>query len=140
HLDLQAGRAPDRSAPMQTAVLPRGALRLADLGYFAVPTLRTYDQQGVFWLTRYYPPCEIRAADGTALDVVKLLQHTPLARLDLAIQLSATHRLPCRLIALRLSPAAAAARRRKAQAHARREGITLSEKSLTFLDWTLLLT
>src|SRR5437868_4541443 len=95
HLDLQAGRAQDRAAPMQTAVLPRGALRLADLGYFAVPTLRTYDQQGVFWLTRYYTPCEILDADGKALDVVKLLQRTPLNRLDLTIQLSIEHRLPC---------------------------------------------
>ena len=43
-----------------------------------MPTLQTYDQQGVFWLTRYYTPCEILDADGKALDVVKLLQRTPL--------------------------------------------------------------
>lgn len=140
HLDLQAGRAQDRSAPMQTALLPRGALRLADLGYFAVPTLRAYDAQGVFWLTRFYTPCDILAADGSPLDLVKMLQHTALDRLDLTIQLSAEHRLPCRLVAVRVSPEAAAARRRKAHAHAQREGITLSEKVLTFLDWTLLVT
>ena len=140
HLDLQAGRAQDRAAPMQTAVLPRGALRLADLGYFAVPTLRGYAEQGVYWLTRYYPNCEIVDAHGQDLDLVGLLQRTPLDRLDLVIHLSYAHRLPCRLIALRLSPEAAAARRRKAQAHARRKGVSLSEKILTFLDWTLLVT
>lgn len=140
HLDLCAGRSQDRGAPMQTAPLPRGALRLADLGYFAVPTLQTYDQQGVFWLTRYYTPCEILDATGNALDLVKLLRRTSQNRLDLAIQLSYEHRLPCRLVAVRVSAEAAAARRRKAQTHARREGITLSEKVLTFLEWTLLVT
>jgi hypothetical protein len=140
HLDLQAGRASDRAAPMQTECLPSGALRLADLGYFAIPTLYAYEQQRVFWLTRYYTGCEVVDANGVSLDLVKLLQRTPLDRLDLPIHLSIKHRFPCRLVAQRVSPEAAAARRRKAQAHAQREGITLSEKILTFLDWTLLLT
>lgn len=48
HLDLQAGRAQDRTAPMQTAPLPRGALRIADLGFFSLPVLSTYDREGVY--------------------------------------------------------------------------------------------
>lgn len=140
HLDLQAGRSQDRAAPMQTNVLPHGALRLADLGYFAIPTLQQYEQQGVFWLTRFYPRCEVLDAQGAALDLVKLLQRTPHDRLDLAIHLSDKQRLPCRLVAQRVSPEVAAARRRKAHRHAKRKGIPLSARMLTFLDWTILLT
>ncbi len=53
HLDWQAGRASDKTAPMQTAALPIGALRIADLGYLCLPLRATYDRQGVFWLSRY---------------------------------------------------------------------------------------
>ena len=44
---LQAGRAQDRNAPVQQTVLPVGALRLADLGYFNLPAMATWSAQGV---------------------------------------------------------------------------------------------
>jgi hypothetical protein len=39
HRDLQAGRAQDKMAPIPTAPLPQGALRIANLGYLSIPVL-----------------------------------------------------------------------------------------------------
>jgi Transposase DDE domain len=140
HLDLQAGRAQDKTAPMQTAPLPAGALRLADLGYFSIPTLAQYEAQGVCWLTRYDPRCLVFDVQTQPMDLGALLQRTTEDRFDLPIQLSQQHQFRCRLVAVRVPPEVAAERRRKARAAARREGRTLSPKQLTLLDWTLFLT
>jgi hypothetical protein len=82
HLDLQAGRAQDKTAPMQSAPLPAGALRIADLGYLSIPVLAEYDQQGVFWLTRYQANLQLFDLDGTALDLLTLLPATEQTPLD----------------------------------------------------------
>lgn len=125
---------------MQTAALPPGALRLADLGYFSLPTLAAYDAQGVYWLTRYHPQCLVFDAQGQPLAIAQVLRHTAQERFDWAVQVSQAHRLDCRLVAVRMPPPVAAERRRKAQAAARREGRTLTAAQRTLLGWSLFLT
>lgn len=56
---------------MQTAALPKGALRIADLGYFSIPVLAAYDHQGVFWLTRYQATLLLFDAAGQPLDLLR---------------------------------------------------------------------
>ncbi|MBI4220331.1 MAG: transposase, partial [Chloroflexi bacterium] len=61
-LDLSAGRLTgpslgsarvnDKTAVCQAASLPRGALRIADLGYFVLSTLVAMNAEGVYWLSR----------------------------------------------------------------------------------------
>src|SRR5438309_1398075 len=46
---LQAGRAHDRSSPVQHTPVPSGALRIADQGYFSLPVLADLDRHGAFW-------------------------------------------------------------------------------------------
>lgn len=140
HLDLQAGRAQDKTAPMQTAPLPCGALRLADLGYFSLPTLAVYHTQGVFWLTRYHPQCLLFDAQGQPLALPQVLRHCRIERLDWQVQVSQKHQFGCRLVAVRVPPAVAQERRRKARTAARREGRTLTRAQLTLLAWTVFLT
>lgn len=140
HLDLQPGRAQDKTAPMQNAPLPAGALRLADLGYFSLPTFAAYQAAGVFWLTRYHPQALVFDADGHALALADVLQRSRQDRLDWQVQVSQKHHLGCRLVAVRLPHAVAVERRRKAHAAARREARTLSAKQITLLDWNLFLT
>jgi hypothetical protein len=107
HLDLQAGRAQDRTAPMQREALARGALRIADLGYFSVPALGEYDQQGVYWLSRYHPQCVVCDASGQRLDLVAFLRASGQETVDVLVQLTVGHHLRCRLVATRV-PAAVA--------------------------------
>ena len=140
HLDVQPGRAQDKTAPMQTAPLPAGALRLADLGYFSVAGFAAYAQQGVYSLSRLHPQVVVLTDHDVELDLVPLLAATPADQLDLPIHLSREHAWPCRLVALRMPPEVAAERRRKAHAAARREGRTLSAKQVALLGWTLVVT
>ncbi|HEY6072992.1 MAG TPA: IS4 family transposase, partial [Anaerolineales bacterium] len=140
HLDLQAGCDSDRSAPMQTAVLPAGALRLADLGYYALPTWAAYTQQQVFWLSRFPPQCAVYDEQGVELDLPHLLPRLVGPTYDQSVRVSQKHQLPARLVAQRVAPAVAAARRRKIRADAQRKGYTPSARSLALCEWVLWLT
>ncbi len=139
HLDLQAGRAQDKTAPMQTTALPKGALRIADLGYLAIPVLADYDQQGVFWLTRYQANLSLFDTDGQPLDGLHLLPTSDQPVLDRVVQVS-EHRLVCRLVAVRVPRQVAEARRRKLRAEAKDKGRTPSVRPLTLCDWVIFLT
>ena len=140
HLDLQAGRTQDKTAPMQHAPLPVGALRLADLGYFSVAGCMEYEQAGVWTVSRYHPQVLVFTEADEPLDLVALLRTTPDAQVDLPVHLSREYAWPCRLVALRMPPEVAAERRRKANAAAHREGLTLSARQLALLDWTIIVT
>jgi hypothetical protein len=139
HLDLQPGRAQDKTAPMQRTPLPKGALRIADLGYFSVPVLAAYAQQGVFWLTRYQTNLLLFAAEGQPLELLQLLPPTAQAHLDCTVQVTA-QKLTCRLVAVRVPPQVAAARRRKLHAEAKRKGHLPSARQLALCDWVIFLT
>jgi hypothetical protein len=140
HLDLQPGRAQDKTAPMQTAPLPAGSLRIADLGYFAVPVLAAHQARGGYWLSRYHPQTLVFTVDGQPLDLVTFLQGQRGDTVDQAIQLTQQHRLLCRLVAQRVPSPVAAERRRKLKAELRREGRTPSAKQLALLDWAIFVT
>jgi hypothetical protein len=139
HLDLQAGRAQDKTAPMQTAALPQGALRLADLGYLAIPVLADYDRQSVFWLTRDQANLLLFDTDGQPLDLLRLLPTSDQTGLDRTVQVSA-YRLACRLVAVRVPPQVAEERRRKLHATAKDDGRTPSAHQLALCDWVIFLT
>jgi hypothetical protein len=139
HLDLQAGRAQDKTAPMQTAALPIGALRIADLGYLAIPVLAEYDRQGVFWLTRYQANLWLFDTAGQPLDVLAILPASDQTVLDCSVQVS-QQRLPCRLVAVRVPSQVAEERRRKLRAEAKRDGRTPSARPLALCDWVIFLT
>jgi len=139
HLDLQAGRAQDKTAPMQTAPLPQGALRIADLGYLAIPVLAEYDRQGVFWLTRYQANLLLFDPAGQSLDLLAVLPASDQPGLDRSVQVS-EQRLPCRLVAVRVPSPVAEERRRKLRAEAKRDGRTPSARQLALCDWVVFLT
>ena len=42
----------DSATPLQRQILPVGALRVADLGFYDLSVLRDYGTAGVYWLTR----------------------------------------------------------------------------------------
>ncbi|MGH3801801.1 MAG: transposase, partial [Pseudonocardiaceae bacterium] len=53
--DLSAGREQDRAAPLQHAVVPAGALRIADLGYHSLAQFAAIGAGAGFFLSRYHP-------------------------------------------------------------------------------------
>jgi hypothetical protein len=136
---LQAGRASDHDAALRT-LLPAGSLRLADLGYWSLEDLQTLDQQGVFWLSRLQAATAVFTADGQRWEVLDLLEAQPGAGVDLPIQLGVTHRLPARLLAVRVPQEVADQRRRRLREEARRKGKAVSAARLALAAWTILVT
>jgi hypothetical protein len=136
---LQAGRASDRAALLPTT-LPGGALWLADLGYWSLDTLQTLTQQQVCWLSRLQVQTAIYDATGQQRDLLALLEATPAETVDLAIQLGELHRLPARLLAVRVPQAVADERRRRLRAVARKKGRMVSARRLALAAWTMLVT
>lgn len=139
---LQPGRAQDRNAPTQAWNLPRGALKIADLGYFSVAVLARLHTEGVFFLSRIQVGTKIAPA-AEFLDLVEmgnLLRKQQCACADLPVRLGAGQKLPCRLLAVRVPPAVAEARRRKLHYEAGRKWQPVSKARLALADWNLFVT
>jgi hypothetical protein len=139
-LDLQAGRTPDNAAPAQALPLPAGALRLADLGYFRLETLAETAEAGAYFLTRFKSGTLVFDTTGDPLDLLRWLKASDEGVRDIPVRLGARQRLACRLIAVRVPPDVAAARRRKLRRAAQVKGQAVSAERLALADWTLLLT
>ncbi|MBI3910828.1 MAG: IS4 family transposase [Armatimonadetes bacterium] len=140
HLELRPGKESDRAAPVQEEPLPKGALRLADLGYFDLDQLKAIDDQEAYYLSRAWIQCVVYDEQGQRWELGELLRRQQTASVDLPVELGAKHRLPCRLLAVRVPPEVAAERRRKIRAEAQRRGRTPSQRQLELADWTILFT
>ena len=136
---VQEGRAHDRAAPQQTD-FPRGALRLADLGYFRLEVFATLHERGCYWLSRLHALAQVFDAQGQELPLVEWLATRREPWLDLPVTLGGAQRLPARLLAVRVAPEVAAARRKRLHAEAQRKGRPVSLRRLALADWTLLVT
>jgi hypothetical protein len=136
---LQAGRASDRAALLPTT-LPSGALWLADLGYWGLDTLQALTQQQVCWLSRLQVQTAISDATDHQRDLLALLEAVPAATVDLAVRLGEGHRLPARVLAVRVPQAVADARRRRLRAVARKKGRMVRARRLALAAWTMLVT
>ena len=136
---LQAGRASDRAALLPTT-LPAGALWLADLGYWSLNMLQTLDQHGVSWLSRLQVQTALYDAAGHPHDLLALLDIQSAETVDLAVRVGEAHRLPARLLAVRVPQAVADERRRRLRATARKKGRMVSARRLALAAWTMLVT
>jgi hypothetical protein len=67
---LSDGRAQDKATPLQQAPLPRGALRIADLGFWSLDVLGEIAAQEAYFLSRLHLQTAVFAADGERLDLV----------------------------------------------------------------------
>ncbi len=155
------GRTNDAAAPPLGAPLPPGALRVADLGFFDLSAFKALAARGVYWLARLQFTTAVYDQDGQRGDVLALLAATGAAEVDLSVLLGVEHRLPARLLAVRVPPEVATERRRRLPARllavrvppevaterrrrlragARRRGRTPRAASLAWCDWTIVVT
>lgn len=140
---LQAGRAQDRSTPLQAAPLPPGSLRIADLGYFVLAVLRAIGDAGSYWLSRLRVDVTVFDAAGARIGSVGhwLDQHADArGQVDVGITVGVKERLPARLLAWRVPQAVADRRRRQLHRQARQKGQAVSRARLALADWTILIT
>jgi hypothetical protein len=134
------GRTHESTTPIQHAPLPKGALRLADLGFFALEVFAQISAADGYWLARMHRTTAVYDAAGQRWDVLALLAAQGTERVDLPVTLGAEQHLPARLLAVRVPQEVADQRRRRLRAEARDHGRTPSAASLAWCDWTIFVT
>jgi hypothetical protein len=136
---LDHGRTPDSNSWVQRAPVPPGGLRIADLGYFRLDTFRDLAEQGSYFLSRFKAGTKLYSANGTELDLSALLSNPNLRSVERPVLLGRTHRIPTRLLAVRVPQEVSAQRRRQLKEQARKKGQPISPARLAFCDWSILL-
>lgn len=138
---LESGRRSDaKSALMQTAP-ERGSLTIRDLGYFSLDWFVQVIAAGAFFLSRLQPKTLVFDRDGRPLDLrQRLQQHTGQFPFDQDVLIGQTERVPCRLIAWRVTPEVAGRRRQKARRKAQQDGRTPTAEHLAWLEYTVFIT
>jgi hypothetical protein len=140
-LELQPARTSDRSCAGSHTPLPDGALLLEDLGFFDVPRMRHYAEQGAFVLSRAPARLLITAPGRRRQNIDAFVAGLTGTRFDGWVTIGRRHRAwRCRLLAVRVPPEVEQQRRERAQQEARKLGRPLSQRRLTMCGWTVLLT
>jgi hypothetical protein len=137
---LEAGRVTDRGSALQEAPLPKGALRVTDLGYWSLKQLEQLSMALVFWLLRINPQVHFTDATGRHWDIAEFAQAEQADQVDIPIKLGARKGLPARLLGQRVPKTVAEERRRKTRAAAKRAGKTPSQRLLALADWSFFVT
>ena len=101
-VDLHDAKQHDQKSNIQMQSVPANVVRVSDLGYFKLDTLQAIDAEGGQWVSRYKLKTTILDTNGDKINLLPLLSSTD-DTLDINIYLGATHQIPCRLIAQRIS-------------------------------------
>ncbi len=140
---LTDGRIPDTKSPLRLNRRQRRSVRIVDLGYFDTHQFQKDGEAEEYWISRLKVGGSLQIFDeaGNPLDLCELLRtYVGRTSYECNIQVSATTRLPARLIAYPVPEEVAIKRRtshkRKAQKHSRKP----SKKILDLCGWTLVIT
>lgn len=140
-LELEAGRTPDQKCLLPLKQGQAGSLHLFDLGYFKQDHLALLNEQQAFYVSRYQSQTALYDDQtGEQIELLTYLRASDQPDTEIKVALGAHLHTPARLIAHRLAPKLAAARRRKAKRKARNDGRTCSAAHLALQGWDLYLT
>lgn len=133
-------RGNDYHSEIQTAELPAGSLRVADLGYFSCEHLQQFSQDDVYWLTRLLRVTAIFDTCDEPIVLWKWLRRQKVSTVDMPVKLGASHRLPCRLLATRVPSQVVRKRRKALRKQAQNKGQPVTAEQLEWTRWTILVT
>ena len=134
---LAPGREHDRHSPAQKAALPKGALRIADLGFYDLRTLADYDAQGVYFLTRVLNNALVYDEKGGRMELEQLLVHCAADEIDVPLRLGCTVRVPVRIVARRVPPEVREQRLRRLRDIARKKQQPMSRRTKFMAGWNI---
>ena len=138
---LQSGKEHDQSLQIEDLQdLPSGSVRMTDLGYFSLADFSDMSSKGIYWLSRLKSQCCLFTGDDKQWDLLELLEKHCFDIMDMQVLLGVKERIPCRILAFRVSDEVANERRRKLKAIARRKQKSVSSKSLKLANWTVFCT
>ena len=136
---LHDGRESDHAATLEHD-LPKGALRLVDLGFWDLALLERLALRGVYWFSRCQALTAIQTADGRTWQLLELLEASPAATLDLQVRLGREAQVEARLIAVRAPQEVVDQRRRRLRQEAKQRGETVSALRLALAAWSVFVT
>ena len=140
-LDLADGRASDHRLGVQHAALPKGSLRLADLGFYDLGVLANLSAADVYWLSKLEPNAVITDEQQRCSSLLAFVQALgALTQWEGRVWVGKGGRLRARLLVQRVPQEVADQRRRRIRKTARDKGVTASAAALALADWTILLT
>jgi hypothetical protein len=139
-LRLEQGRDSDHRTPLQTAEIEPGSLHLRDLGYFDLDVLQEIAGKEAYFISRVQDNTALFEPDGERIELAKFLGKCKVKRLDRPILLGVGHRLPCRLVAVRVPPEVARRRRQTVLEKARKKQYTPSPEKLALCVWNIYVT
>jgi Transposase DDE domain len=139
-LTLHDGRMHDIEASAPLSAVAAGALYLADLGYFGLDRFRELSQHDAYFVSRLKASTQVSGPDGHRWGdlATHLARQGP--QVDLPVTLGETHRLPVRLLAVRVPQEVADQRRRKLRKEARDKGRQVSARRLALAAWVIFVT
>jgi hypothetical protein len=139
HFAFGPGTGGDLWAARRAPVLPAGALRLADRGFFDFDVFRRDDAAGVSYISRLPAHVRVNRPGEAPVKIAQFLDRLPGDGFDGPMVLAGGD-YAARLVARRCPPAIARQRREKLLRQARHKGTTVSAGQLIMCDWTVLLT
>lgn len=143
-LKLTSGRSADQKSRIHLDQAQAGSLHLFDLGFFKQEIFAEFSQKKAYFICRYQPQTAVyeQPEAKTSFDLATHLRQSQADQWCLNIFLGEKARVPVRLVAQRLPPEVAAARRRKAKEKAKQDGRRppLTERALQLLDWAIFIT
>lgn len=141
-LEFCKGSEPDQGYDGHHAIVSAGALVLMDLGYFVLDTFKRLQACGGYFVSRFQMQTALFTPAGERLDLLTLLQQQTATVSEVAVHMgrSLQHRIPCRLIMVKLPQEMADRRRQKAILNAQKHGRTSDQDYLRLLDWAVFVT
>ena len=140
-LDLADGRASDQRLGVQHAPLPKGSLRLADLGFYDLGVLGNLSAAEVYWLSKLEPTALISDAKGRECPLLAFVTSLgEVAQWEGEVWVGRGQRLRARLMVKRVPQEVADQRRRRIRKSARDKGHSPSAAALALAAWTILIT
>ncbi len=135
---LQDGRRHESTSLLQQPLV-KGALWIADLGYFALVRLAQLSQAGVYFLMPLKDGVLTWLA-GKRVDILEVLQaHAEQEEQEYEIVLGAGKQVPCRLFARRVTAAQIKRRHEAQDEYARKHGTQVTQRQRDWAAWTLVI-
>ena len=136
---LQDGRRHESKSLFQQMPLVKGALWIADLGYFALLPLAQLSQAGVYFVMPLKDGVVTWLA-GKRVDLLEVVQaRGQQEEQEYAIILGASKQVPCRLFARRATEAQVKRRHEAQDEYARKHGTKVTQRQRHWAQWTLVI-
>ena len=128
-----------RAAPDIVEIISPGDLIIRDLGYFVPRVFRAIMDKCAYFLSRYHHGTDLVDAHGNKIDLLAVLEKTPL--LDTWLYLGKQARVPVRLVAIPVPDKVANERRRKLLKNKNRDRrLNPTKEQLALCGWEIFVT